>query len=76
MIDQHSSLVHFVKHLNDGNGNGKPGTSILGKTWLGRLYHSIFEYEKALDINAAIQNGQFDTTISQRRRDKKEQVKK
>jgi hypothetical protein len=45
---------------NEWHGHGKPSTSILERTLLGLLYKSLFEYETALDINVAIQNGKFD----------------
>ncbi len=60
-IDEVSSLgegemLNLIKQLN---GNGAGSNSMFGETWSQKLSQSLFEYETSLEIDAAIQNGDF-----------------
>ena len=60
LLDQLStlgpSMLDVVKELN---GISKTGNNLLGETWSELLSRSLFEYELDLEINEAINNGDF-----------------
>ena len=51
-------MLNWMKQLN-GQSSDRNYT-MLGETWSDRLSRSLFEYETALDIDAAIKSGEFE----------------